>query len=215
MLRTSLSCLALAAAAALASSSAFAFFDAEVQAGKRWYKIDNDQKTGIASQEVDVAAHIDPIPLVPVAFGAKIEAGTLNPNDFKSGGGYQSIDTAAVFEAGLDVMAWIPMVPVVTPYVRLDVPVTGTMTVKGTVTSPTDPTKTVDSAATETITGMSLGVGVKWAPAPLVKILVELQNGMEKIKEDTIKVDGVTLPNDTKTYNLASNAFLMGVEIGF
>ena len=67
--------------ALLYAGSAYAFFDAELLLGKRWYELDSDPKSNIASQEIAVAAHLDPIPLVPVSFGLKIASDMLNSSE--------------------------------------------------------------------------------------------------------------------------------------
>ena len=62
---------ALSGLAACSSVSALALFDAEMLYGHRWYDVKPKQgsATGATGTDVSLAAHIDPIPLVPVAFG--------------------------------------------------------------------------------------------------------------------------------------------------
>jgi len=204
MLSKSSKLLAVSAISLYASSAA-AFFDAEVLAGKRWYELSSTPKTNVASQEVSVAAHIDPIPLVPLAFGAKIDAGTLNKGDLSA---LDTIDTAAVFRAGIDIMAWVPLVPMITPYARLTVPVSGSWIVKGKAEG------AIDVNSTAKISGFDLGVGVKYSPLPLVRLLLEYGRGMEKYQQDKVTVGGVSPAGGLQSYDLNSNAFQLGVEIG-
>jgi hypothetical protein len=199
-------------AAALQSTAALAFFDAEGLVGRRWYNIGTDTPTKVSSQEIAVAAHIDPIPLVPIAIGARIAAGTLDTTQLKGIYSASSIDTGAVMEAGLDVMAWIPLVPIITPYVRLNIPVYGTWLVKG---------KLIDTALLSVpferdakISGTQISVGAKYSVLPLVKVLFEANYGKESWKSNAVKVNNVTLENDSKTYTLDSQAIFVGVEVG-
>ncbi len=187
--------------AAFYAGSALAFFDVEVTAGKRWYKIDDGNNSGVASQEFDVAAHLDPIPLVPVAFGASVAVANLNKDDL----GHAS--TATGFQGGLDVMAWIPFVPVVTPFARISVPLVGNWAIENT----SGGSKSVETAK---ISGFRLNLGVKYPVLPVLKLLFEVGRGMEKFKVDSLKVDGVKVAGADKTYDLKSNTVMLGVEMG-
>lgn len=198
----------LACAAALTyGSSAFAIFDVQVLAGKRWYEIDTNPKGKVASQEIDVAAHIDPIPLVPIAFGASAAMGTLQKGDLGD-----DVTEAKTFEASLEVMAWLPMVPVITPYARLKYPVMGTWVVEEKVDTAAGSQK---NASTAKLSGFHLNVGAKWSPLPVVAVLFEVGRGMQQYQLDEVKVDGSKSQNiDDKKYTLSSNTVMLGVEIG-
>ncbi len=200
-------------AAALQSTAALAFVDAQGLVGRRWYKIGTDPATKVSSQEIAVAAHLDPIPLIPVAIGARIGAGTLDTTQLKGIYSASSIDSGAVLEAGLDLMAWVPLVPIITPYVRLNIPVYGTWLVKG---------KLLDTALLSVpfqreakISGTQLSVGAKYSVLPLVKVLFEANYGKESWKPTSVKVNNVTVDSDSKTYTLDSQAVFLGVEVGF
>lgn len=193
-------------AALIHGSAAFAFFDVQVLAGKRWYEIDSDPKGKVASQEIDLAAHIDPIPLVPVAFGASAAMGTLSKGDLGD-----SVTEAKTFEASLEVMAWLPMVPFITPYARLKYPVMGTWVVK----DKSDVSgASVDTVATAKLTGFHLNVGAKWSPLPVVGVLFEVGRGMQQYQLDEVKAGGVETVIDDKKYDLSSNTVMVGVQIG-
>lgn len=197
----------LLAAAALATqaTSALAFFDVQALVGRRWYELKGDYDQNVSSQEMVIAAHIDPIPLVPVAFGASVAMGALDKDAYAN-----EVKTASVFEGSLEVMAWIPMVPIITPYARLKYPVVSKVLVESETTIGTTTTKT---AATSTLSGPTIGVGAKWAPLPVLKFLVEAQRGMQKIEADEFKINDLKVSSDAKG-DAPSNAFLVGVEIG-
>jgi hypothetical protein len=187
------------------AGEAAAFFDAQVLVGKRWYSLESDgEKSGVQSQEIALAAHLDPIPLVPVSFGASVAIGTLRKDDI---GG----DTGSVVEPALEVCGWLPMVPFVTPYARLKIPVMSTLIMKG----KTDlGTEEVDYVATSKLSGYHLNVGAKWSPLPVVKLLVEIGKGMETSKLDEYKLDGSKEDVDAESVKANSDNFMIGVEIG-
>jgi hypothetical protein len=192
-----------------------ALFDAQVLAGKRWYKLEGDDSAKISSQELSVAAHLDPIPLVPVAFGLRATAGALTSDEVKSAYSMSKVDAAAVTSLGLDVLAWIPLVPVFTPYIRATIPVSATWGVKG------DAAATVAGqsvylpfAQTSSISGPELSLGAKFSLLPLIKFSVEVNQASQKIKPEEVKINNVKVSDAGETVNLKSNALLLGIEVG-
>src|SRR5690349_20002551 len=116
MMRSLLAKSALATLVAFYAGSAFAVFDFDVTGGKRWYESGSgDTKANIAAQEFDVTAHLDPSPLVPVSCVVIANVSTPRKDDLHA-------TEAKAFPAGLDLQAWLPMVPVVTPHARLSLP---------------------------------------------------------------------------------------------
>jgi hypothetical protein len=72
----------LVAALSVFSTSSFALVDGQVLVGKRNVDLKTDGETEKASStSVNLSAHVDPIPLVPVAFGLYLD--TNNYDDFK------------------------------------------------------------------------------------------------------------------------------------
>jgi hypothetical protein len=88
----------------LLSSPAWALFDAQVLTGKRStdFKL-GSTKSSESGQELKAAAHLDPIPLVPVGFGLSLSQISW---DKSSKLGFKSMDG---FEVGLEVEAWLPI----------------------------------------------------------------------------------------------------------
>ena len=202
----SFSRLAIVGLLASVTTPAFALFDAQVMVGKRWYEQEVAGEThGLQAQQISVAAHVDPLPVIPIAVGVGINNMMLNTKDLG-----EDIDSASVFEAGVEVMAWIPMVPVITPYGRLHVPVTGKYVVKGKIEAAG---ASADYAETATVSGYHLNVGAKYAPLPLVKLLFEVGMSTQKFKPDEVKVGGTVQPKGDET-DLKSKTFLIGVEVG-
>ncbi len=184
------------------AGSAFAFFDVEVLAGKRWYEAGSGDETGkFQATEFDLAAHLDPIPLVPVSFG--VIANVINPKkeDLQA-------TEAKGFQAGLDFQAWLPFVPVVTPYAHISLPLFGSWVLESKDAG-------VKTTTTSKVTGYRLAVGGKYDLLPVLKLLFEAGIGMEKSEVTEQKVDGV---KDTSVKgdkdDLKSNSIMLGVEMG-
>jgi hypothetical protein len=200
----------IAATTIVYSGSAFAFFDAELLVGKSWYEWDDDSdKTGTDAQQITAAAHLSPIPLVPVAFGLSATTLTFDKTDFKG-----DVDSFSGMEVGIDFKAWIPMVPIITPYLRFNYPVMANYALK--MSSVDGDDVSYDLVATYKASGYHLNIGAKFSPLPLLGILFEVGKGMQKIKIDTVKIDGskATLDNDDKeTQDFNSNTFLVGVQL--
>lgn len=189
------------------AGSAMALVDAQVLVGRRWYdlKPDGGTKQGVASQEVGVAIHVDPIPLIPVAFGAGVVSGSPSKDDLK-------VEQALVMQAFGEVMAWVPMVPFVTPYVRVRYPVQGVWSSKVKTTNAT--TGVIgEYAVTNDIAGPQISIGAKIPTLPMVKLLVEAGQGVETYKSKEIKFAGEKISSNDNG-DLASKSFVLGLEVG-
>lgn len=194
-------------ALAFSAGEAFGFFDAQILAGKRWYVLEGDDvETPVQSQEISVAAHLSPIPLVPVSIGALINVGSFRKDDIDKSTGF--IKEAALFQGALDIQAWVPLIPILTPYARLSVPLYGVFALEG----GEGLTKYV---STSNLTGVQLSLGAKFSFIPLVSILLEAGTGMEKIKLTEEKLAGTKNDDpDDKAYGANSKSFKLGVEVG-
>lgn len=188
------------------AGSAFALFDVQVLAGKRWYEIGSgDDKANISAQEFDVAAHLSPIPLVPVSFGVSANVINLHKEDFQA-------TKATGFQAGLDFQGWLPFVPVITPYARLSIPLVGTWAIESNDTLTNgDKQKSVTTAK---VSGYRLAVGGKYELLPVLSLLFEAGRGMEKFQITELKVDGDKQSDKGSSENLSSNTFMLGIEMG-
>lgn len=205
-----LSSLITTASVLFCSGTSFALFDGEVLVGKRWYKFENtgDKANGVASQEVYAAVHLDPIPLIPIGFGLGAIAGDLKGEDF----GGQGISEAKLLELDLEVKAWIPMVPVVTPYVKVKVPLSAKLAIKGKEAGATG----AEYAEVYKITGTHLNAGILYPVIPLVKIVLEVGKSTQKRELEEYKVASIKANLvDVKKENTNSENFLVGVQIGF
>ena len=197
------------ATAAFAASSAYALVDAQLLVGKRWYEVENsttNKTSGVAGQEVTLAAHIDPIPLVPIAFGGSFSMIDLNKGDLPG-----NVSEAKVAEAAVEVMAWVPMVPVITPYVRFKYPVVSEMVQKYKINVAGTET---EYAVTSKLTGYHLNAGVRYAPLPLISFMAEVGMGMQQAKLDEYEVNGTKQSASSDASDANSQVFLLGVQVG-
>jgi hypothetical protein len=205
-----LSSLIATASVLFCSGTSFALFDGEVLVGKRWYKFETTGATGnnAVSQEVNAAVHLDPIPVIPIGFGLGAIMGDLESKDFGDAG----VDEAKLVELDLEIKAWIPMVPVVTPYVKVKVPLSAKLAIKGKEAGPTG----AEYAEVYKLTGMHLNAGILYPVIPLVKIVLEVGKSTQKRELEERKVASIkeTLV-DVKKENTNSDNFLVGVQIGF
>jgi hypothetical protein len=200
-----LSSLIATASILFCSGTSFALFDGEVLVGKRWYKWETtgSDTAGVASQEVYAAVHIDPIPVIPIGFGLGAISGDLNKDDL------DGVEEAKILELDLEVKAWIPMVPVVTPYVKVKVPLSAKLAMKGSDAG-------VDYAAIYKLTGMHLNAGILYPVIPLVKIVLEVGKSTQKREIEEYKVASVKQDlSGFKKENTNSDNFLVGIQIGF
>lgn len=207
-----LSGLILAAASLfVGSSTSFALVDVEALVGKRWYstKITGDKTNGVSSQEIGLAVHLDPIPLIPVGFGVGVLSGTLNKDDLKGIG----FDEGSVMEVDFEVKAWIPMIPIVTPYVKVKVPLMSRVALKG---KQTVNNTEQDVAALVKLTGYHTNVGIQYSIIPLVSLTLEAGKGMQKSEIEEYKVASVNQDKSIfKKENANSDNVMLGVQIGF
>lgn len=168
----------------LASSEwAMAFVSGYGYYGKSWYngvtKVGGDDKT--------FGLHFDPLPLIPISFGLSLTTAALDKDDLGSGTQAELSSTQA------EVMAWIPMVPFVTPYGKLGLLLSGEIEVKD-----ANGNKTKSDFG-----GVDMAVGIKRSIFPMVKILLEGGKSSYTLKDD-----------DFGDKSLRRDFFRLGVEVG-
>lgn len=202
-----LACTAVAAAM-LFQTPAFALVNAQLTYGQRTAsgKIDGStEKYG--ATEYAASALIDPVPMVPVAFGATMFIQNWNKDDF----GATKVTGS---ELTLDAKAWVPMVPVITPYAKFSYVLTGAMLVEANADWSGDGTVTAGKQ-TMSLTGTHLTFGAEYGILPLVSAVVEVGMGTEKIKTDEVTVGGVKVSSTGDSTDWKSNSVSLGVNVGF
>ena len=196
------------ASALLFQTQAMALVNAQVGVGKRFAtsSLDGSSKK-YGADEYAVSAFVDPIPLVPVAAGATMTVQNWNKDDF---GATKTTGS----ELTLDVKAWVPMVPIITPYAKFSYVVAGKMLLES--NSDWSGNGTV-SAGKETmsLTGTHLIVGAQYSILPLVSAVLEVGMGTEKIKTDEVTVSGIKIASAGDSTSWASKSVSLGVNVGF
>lgn len=193
----------------LNATPALALFDAQLFYGQRSSKFEaNGASSSIKGNEIKAAAHLSPIPLVPIGFGASVSTVTYDKgtDDF-------TFKDFQGLEGSLEVTAWLPFVPVVTPYAKLGYMVFGTYGLDGETTDPVTNT-TVESKAVYKPSGTTVALGLKWSPLPLVGLMLEYDMRQLKMKPDEIKVNGTKIATSGSDLDNKSSTVLLGVEVG-
>jgi len=191
----------------LLASPAWALFDAQVLTGKR----STDFKLGSTSNtesgtEMKVAAHLDPIPLVPVGFGLSLSQITWDKSDNL---GFKSLDG---FEVGLEVQAWLPIdLGGFQFYGKLGYTAMGAY-----VTTLTDATTGQDYKLAYKPSGTYLAVGAKYLFLLRLGVMLEMESGNRKLAFDEVKdlpagLDASLFKSDGDATN---TSFLLGVQAG-
>lgn len=196
----------LVAASFLAASPSYALFDAQLLLGSRSGEVDGDEMN---SSDFTLAAHIDPIPLVPVAFGVYMNQSTWDVNADDHG-----FTEGTGLEAGLQVYAWLPIgIAGLKPYAKLGLPVysahkfDGSMEVLG---------ESVDYSTVAKTSGTHMAFGASWKPVPLmpVSVLLEMDIGSQKYETIEATAGDSDLDDALKEVDYSSTSFLIGVEAG-
>lgn len=189
----------------LITSPSMALIDAQALVGKRngTMKLSNEGSKDVSGSEVKLAVHVDPIPLVPIAFG--VYMATANYDDV---GSLKSLKGS---EFGAEVMAWLPLgVAGFKPYVKIG------YTPIGAYTGDYQISNTKVSTAWGA-SGTRIAGGIKWSPLPLMALMFEVEQASIKLDFDEIKdaaniPEGTSLPNDDS--EISGLGVFLGLEVG-
>ncbi len=191
----------------MVSTPALAIFDAQVLVGKRSGDAEDTSdktKTGLEGTEIQAAVHIDPIPLVPVAFGLYAAQGNF---EFESG-----TSKLTGLEVGAQLYAWFPLgIAGLKPYAKLGFPLYSAF--KQDVETAVLTYSSIFKATGPHI-GFGLGYGLPLLP---ISLLLEFDMGRQTIKEEEIKVKttvGTVATPAESEYGWNSTAILFGVQAG-
>lgn len=175
----------------------YGFFDAQALVGKRKGDVGN---TAVSGDELTLAAHLDPIPLVPVAFGLSLSHVNFSG---KNDPAKLSFDDIVGQEYVAEVMAWVPIgLFGFKPYGKLGYTVGGNYKLKD-VVDPNSTPSTNPEDYTYTPSGTHLSIGLKWSPLPLIGILAEYKMSNQELKK-----------SGRPTSKYETNSLLFGVEVG-
>lgn len=174
------------------SSSAFALISGQVQMGKKWYetKHSDGNKFSWNGQQTTFSVLIDPIPLIPIAFGPSYSIININENSMD-----KNASSALSNQLNLDLVGWVPFFPVVTPYIGYRQVISAKLQIEYDANS---------KKFEEKISGSELRFGFMYGLLPLVDLLFEVNQSSLKIA----KLEG----KSSQTLNARS--FLLGVDVG-
>lgn len=182
-----------------AAAPAFALINGELLIGKRWSEEGSgDNKIKAQALDKTIGVMLDPIPLVPVAFGLYYSMPDWNKGDFHA----KSIDAS---ELGASVRAWLPLGDF-QPYARLNYTLAGSLNMKS--------DQVQDAKLEYGITGSHLMAGVEYDLFGPVNILFEVGLGMQQIQLKETKVAGVKQDVDKKKVDWNSKVILIGINAG-
>ena len=213
MIRLIKSCLVFGAL--VFAQSSFALVDAQVLLGRRQMKLDLGKEKTLAGSELRFAVHLDPIPLVPVAFGLsygmitsteKANFTLVSDNDYR-------VKEITGNELSIEVMVWSPIdLFNITPYLKAGYIPYGAYTFAGTYDLAG---ATSDLDLIYGTSGSLVSFGLKWAPLPLVGLLFEAQNAISKLSFDKLEeVAGANLPVSSPSASMKSWTYMIGLEVG-
>tara|TARA_B100001094_G_C18094911_1_gene752495 strand:- start:12 stop:590 length:579 start_codon:yes stop_codon:yes gene_type:complete len=179
---------------AAVSSSSFALINGTVQVGQRSAKLSQSgSSSDLSGTALKAGVYLDPLPL-PVAFGVGITNVTTDKTDLYPAG--QGL------EVGLELKAWIPFVPVVTPYGIVSYIPYGAIAFED----------GLNKSAYE-VSGTSISLGVTYPIIPLIAVNLQFTMGTTTLSADNIEVNGVKQPN-TPNVDAEFTDILLGVEVG-
>ncbi len=189
----------------LLATPAWALFDAQVLTGKRSTEFKLGGVTSTESgNELKAAAHLDPIPLVPIGFGLSLSQITWDKSDKLA---FKSLDG---FELGLEVEAWLPIdLGGLQFYGKLGYTVAGAYVATYDISGQ-------DVKLAYKPSGAYIAAGVKYNFLMRLGVMFEVESGSREIGFDEVKdlpagVDVAALKADGDAPN---TSFLLGVQAG-
>jgi hypothetical protein len=195
------------AAAGMMSSPAWALFNAQVLTGKRdaKFKASGSSSDTISGNELRAAAHLDPIPLVPVAFGLSLAQTTWDKSSDKL-----TADKIDGLDVNLEIEAWLPIeLGGLVPYAKVNYTVAGAYTVESQEVLPGVAPKFAYKPS-----GAGIAVGLKWEFLLRLGVMLELEQATRKLKFDKVSNQGGLNIPDQPDIDQTSTSILVGVQAG-
>lgn len=194
----------LTACMSVVATPSFAFVDAEVAVGQRsgTWKASGVSGKSISSTTIQMAAHLDPIPLVPVSFGLRMISDSYKTT--VADHGVKSLTSTAIVP---EITAWLPIGDI-KPFARLGYTLVSAY--KGTIEVVAPTTTSVSWANSSS--GPRLAAGIEYSLLPLVSLTAAVEHSMETLTSKAVTVGNVTVASSKTT--LTSNAILLGAKVG-
>ncbi len=199
--------LALAAMGMLAMSTpALAIFDATAQYGMLSGSYTSEGTDAVKLKNGSViraGLHIDPIPLVPIAFGVYVDKSTFEIED----SGYDAI---AGLEGGVQLYAWFPIsLASLKPYAKISYPLYSKGLAENDLLSSTFSTSGPH---------VGFGVGYKLIPGLPVALNLEFDIGKQTMEFDATElkteIAGTVTTSEKTSGDYSTTSIFLGVEVG-
>jgi hypothetical protein len=196
----------------LVSSNLWAIADAQLLYGIRQSKIIvASQSETLTGNSVRFAAHIDPIPFVPVAIGAFYMS-----DDLDTTGSSKLIPqtTLTGYQIGIDTHAWLPLgVFDLSPFVRASMSVFGDYRAE-TSDFVADGVSFGARTSQYSASGHQIGLGLRWNPIAIVSAMVQVDMVSETYKSKSVKIGGVDFGKDADFKNENGMIISFGLQAG-
>lgn len=217
---------AAAVGAVFTSSQAFAFLDVQALVGQKTAEFSGafyDQNEATSNQ-LKVAAHINPLPLPMVTFGVGLFFSTENYDVDVTKHGVSTTESGVQisvpfkeltgYSVGPDFFLGfsIPGIDLM-PYARMSYAIAA-ITAKGDATTNdgTNEFTEADSDFAMVGKGIHTSIGVAYSPLPLISIMAEYEFGEDTMEIPELKEGSVVIPALEGT--MKTSSLLLGVEIG-
>ena len=198
--------LCLTASALVWAGTASAFFDGDIGVGRRSGSWDqNGQSKALNASVTTMAAHLDPIPLVPVSFGLRFYSESYDATVTEHG--VKSLTSTAVVP---EVTAWFPFGDLA-PFARIGYTAISAYT--GTAEVTVANTTTNGSIAFKS-KGPRLTVGLNYSILPLISVTAAFERSTETLSMSEGKIGGLDLKASSNDIKFSSNAMILGVKAG-
>lgn len=175
----------------LMAESAFAIVDFQVLYNFRMMQeaqegTDAEVRSRPAILGAKVAIHTNPLPIVPVALGLTIMPISVFAED-KDNAKFTGVKEQEMLEVGVEMMAWLPMVPVVRPYMKLGFDFLGKKTEKA---------EGVEKATELKYMSLTSALGLKYAlpMLPMLGFLLEGTVAAKRFYSDDDSADKLLQP---------------------
>lgn len=182
----------------LTAFPALALIEGELSVGNRTGEFSGKSLSGTT---IELAGHLDPIPLVPVSFGIRVVNDTFNPS--VADHMFKSLSSTAIVP---EVSAWFPFGDI-KPFARLGYSLVSVY--KGTVET-TDNSTTPSGDVAYKSTGVRMAAGINYSVFPFVALSAALEQSAEKLSVSE-KSAGVTIESEMDFKN---TAIVVGVKAG-
>jgi hypothetical protein len=184
-----------------------ALVQADLSIGQRsgTFKQSGSSGKTLSAQTIELAGHLDPLPLIPVAFGVRVIADSHNAKI--SDHGFKSMTATAIVP---ELKAWLSLFGDIAPFVRVGY--TALSTYKATA-EVTVGDQVISGDVVLKSTGPRLALGVQYDVIPLVSILGAVEHSTETLSYTSGKIGGFDFTEE-KNITYSNTAILVGVKAG-